>query len=87
MWPYVEELFDGSWIDAAVLAGGVAVDPAGLRANWEVHVLAVLEEGTLELPAVPQRPRGGRRGIHTEAMGYLLAEMQHLHRSHPGARW
>ena len=32
-------------------------------------------------------PGGGRRGVHTEAMGYLLAEMQHLHRSHPGASW
>jgi ring-1,2-phenylacetyl-CoA epoxidase subunit PaaC len=87
IWPYVEELFDGTWIDGELLAGGVAVDPAVLRPNWEVHVLAVLEEGTLELPAVPQRPAGGRRGIHTEAMGYLLAEMQHLHRSHPGATW
>jgi ring-1,2-phenylacetyl-CoA epoxidase subunit PaaC len=87
IWPYVEELFDGAWIDGELLAGGVAVDPAGLRPNWELHVLAVLEEATLELPAVPQRPTGGRRGIHTEAMGYLLAEMQHLHRSHPGATW
>jgi ring-1,2-phenylacetyl-CoA epoxidase subunit PaaC len=87
IWPYVGELFDGAWIDPALLDAGVAVDLAGLRATWEVHVLAVIEEATLELPAVPQRPTGGRRGIHTEAMGYLLAEMQHLHRSHPGATW
>jgi ring-1,2-phenylacetyl-CoA epoxidase subunit PaaC len=87
VWPYTGELFDGGWIAPGLVEAGVAVDPAVLRAPWEAHVLAVLEEATLELPAVPQRRTGGRRGIHTEAMGYLLAEMQHLHRSHPGATW
>jgi ring-1,2-phenylacetyl-CoA epoxidase subunit PaaC len=47
----------------------------------------VLDEATLEVPETRWHARGGRRGMHSEAMGYLLAEMQHLHRSHPEATW
>ena len=47
----------------------------------------VLAEATLETPETHVRHSGGRRGIHTEQMGYLLAEMQYLHRAHPGATW
>jgi ring-1,2-phenylacetyl-CoA epoxidase subunit PaaC len=87
VWPYVEELFDTSWIDPDLLDRGVAVDAAQLRPGWEAYLCSVLAEATLTWPEAGQRPAGGRRGIHTESMGYLLAEMQHLHRSHPGARW
>jgi ring-1,2-phenylacetyl-CoA epoxidase subunit PaaC len=87
VWPYVDELFESSWIDADLLADAVAVDAAQLRPEWEAYLRAVVAEATLTWPDVAQRPTGGRRGVHTEAMGYLLAEMQHLHRSHPGARW
>jgi len=87
VWPFVDELFESSWIDADLLSDGVAVDAVQLRPEWEAYLRAVLAEATLTWPDVAQRPTGGRRGVHTEAMGYLLAEMQHLHRSHPGARW
>ena len=87
VWPYVGELFDASWIPPRLVDQGVAVDVRVLEAGWQAYVAGVLAEATLEVPAVPQRPTGGRRGIHTEAMGYLLAEMQHLARSHPGATW
>ncbi|MFP5334176.1 MAG: 1,2-phenylacetyl-CoA epoxidase subunit PaaC [Actinomycetes bacterium] len=87
MWPYVDEMFDGSWIDPALLADGVAVDVAGLRPEWDADVERVLAEATLERPTASFTATGGRQGVHTEALGYLLAEMQHLHRSHPGATW
>lgn len=86
-WPYTDELFDGSHVDPALLEAGIAVDPATLREAWEMRVAAVVSEATLTLPVVPPAVTGGRRGIHTEQMGYLLAEMQHLARSHPGATW
>jgi ring-1,2-phenylacetyl-CoA epoxidase subunit PaaC len=70
-----------------LVEAGIAVDPASLRPAWESAVTAVLTEATLAVPQTSWRPGGGRRGIHTEAFGYLLAEMQHLHRSYPGARW
>jgi len=87
VWPYVGELFDASWISPALIEHGVAVDVRALRPGWDAYVAPVLADATLEVPGVAQRPTGGRRGIHTEAMGYLLAEVQHLARSHPGARW
>lgn len=86
-WPYAEELFDGSHVDPELLEQGVAVDPATLRAPWLERVSAVVHEATLTLPEVRPAVTGGRRGVHTEQMGYLLAEMQHLARSHPGAAW
>ena len=79
VWPYVDELFEPF--------DGADVDPAALREPWQAYVGAVLAEAGLEPPADVAPRGGGRRGLHTEHLGYLLAEMQHLHRSHPGATW
>jgi ring-1,2-phenylacetyl-CoA epoxidase subunit PaaC len=81
----VEELF--SPVDQGLLESGVAVDPTALRDSVLLGIEDVLAEATLTLPQVPSAVGGGRRGLHTEEMGYLLAEMQHLTRSHPGATW
>ena len=78
-WPFVEELFEA--------APGAVVDPASLREPVLGRVAAVVAEATLQLPSVAPVVGGGRRGLHTEHLGHLLAEMQHLHRSHPGATW
>ncbi len=86
-WPYAEELFDGSHIAPVLVESGIAVDPASLRGAWQMRVEAVVAEATLTVPDVRPAVTGGRRGLHTEQMGYLLAEMQHLARSHPGATW
>ena len=86
-WPWVEELFDGSCVDSGLVADGVAVDPATLRDAVLTRVEGVVAEATLSVPHVSPAVGGGRRGLHTEAMGYLLAEMQHLTRSHPEAAW
>ncbi|WP_420034502.1 1,2-phenylacetyl-CoA epoxidase subunit PaaC [Streptomyces sp. cg28] len=70
---------------------GVDVDWAELRADWTAVVTDVLLEATLTVPEGPQsggwRAGAGRQGLHTEPFGRMLAEMQHLHRSHPGATW
>ena len=87
MWPYCDELFETDDVVRALAARGVAVDPASLRTAWESFVDSVLTEATVVRPVTAWAPGGGRRGLHTEAFGYLLAEMQHLHRAHPGAQW
>ena len=87
VWPYVDELFTTDPVLDALVADGVAVDVIALRPEWDRYVDAVLGEATLERPVPTWTARGGRAGLHSEALGYLLAEMQHLHRSHPGARW
>jgi ring-1,2-phenylacetyl-CoA epoxidase subunit PaaC len=72
VWPYAFELFE---------------DDPSLEEPWRATVLPVLATATLEQPAPTWRPSGGRHGKHTEHLGYLLAEMQSLHRAHPGATW
>jgi ring-1,2-phenylacetyl-CoA epoxidase subunit PaaC len=72
VWPYVDELFEAD---------------QALRAPVLEYVEPVLAEATLELPSSGPQRSGGRAGLHSEDLGHVLAEMQHLHRSHPGASW
>lgn len=87
VWPYAFELFEGDPLLDRLVARGAAADPAALQPLWRITVEEVLAEATLTVPSTDWRPTGGRRGTHTESFGYLLAEMQHLHRSHPGVTW
>ncbi|MEV6650170.1 1,2-phenylacetyl-CoA epoxidase subunit PaaC [Streptomyces sp. NPDC051219] len=70
---------------------GVAVDTRTLEDSWLESVTSVLERATLTVPEGPRTGAwaagAGRQGLHTEPFGRMLAEMQHLHRSHPGASW
>ena len=86
-WPWAAELFERAWLPDGLVEGGVAVDPADLEEPALAWVRAVLAEATLAEPQVAPAVSAGRDGRHTEALGYLLAEMQHLARSHPGASW
>ena len=85
---YVDELFDTAHIAPELVddrgRGRPAVVPATPSTG---RVTAILHEATLEVPEVTSAVTGGRRGVHTKQMGFLLAEMQHLARSHPGATW
>jgi ring-1,2-phenylacetyl-CoA epoxidase subunit PaaC len=87
VWPYAGELFDADELSARVSAAGVGVDPAGLRPGWDAYVDRVIGEATLARPQTDWHPSGGRRGVHTEGFGYLIAELQHLQRTFPGASW
>jgi ring-1,2-phenylacetyl-CoA epoxidase subunit PaaC len=87
VWPYTFELLESDRIARHVAAAGIGVDPASLRDGWLDTVTGVLRRATLDVPVTDWRPTGGRAGRHTEALGYLLAEMQVLHRAHPGATW
>jgi len=86
VWPFAGELFEPTAPDDLV-AAGVACEAASLQGPWLSWVTSVLSAATVEIPTVTWAPSGGRHGLHTEAFGYLLAEMQHLHRSYPGATW
>ncbi|MFN2450848.1 MAG: 1,2-phenylacetyl-CoA epoxidase subunit PaaC [Candidatus Dormibacteria bacterium] len=87
VWPYGAELFEGDELTDSLAREGVAVAPLSLRAPVDAFLDSLLAEATLRRPEGRWTPRGGRQGLHTEALGYLLAEMQHLHRAHPGATW
>lgn len=83
LWRYTGELF--------APVEGLPADRQALRDGWTVHVTEVVRRAGLTLPDGPQEGAwtagAGRQGIHTEPFGRMLAEMQHLHRSHPGAAW
>jgi ring-1,2-phenylacetyl-CoA epoxidase subunit PaaC len=86
--PYVVELFEDDPASEAAAEAGIGVLPSSLWEAASARVAAVVEEATLVLPEPSRwRSRGGRDGIHSRPMGYLLAEMQHIARSHPGATW
>jgi ring-1,2-phenylacetyl-CoA epoxidase subunit PaaC len=87
LWKYTGELFASDDIDAAVVALGVSVDQAGIKARWDAMVNDVFARATLTRPADGPMQTGGRRGRHTEHLGHLLATMQSVARAHPGASW
>ncbi|WP_328299777.1 phenylacetate-CoA oxygenase subunit PaaC [Streptomyces sp. NBC_00435] len=90
LWKYTGEMFQP--VDGLDGADGTAgIDWAALEGRWLTALGEVLERAGLELPQGPRTGAwaagAGRQGLHTESFGRLLAEMQHLHRSHPGASW
>ena len=87
LWPYAGEMFERDAIDEALIAQGVAADPAPLGREWQRRVDSVLAAATLTKPAATWMQSGGRSGRHSEHLGHLLAEMQFLQRAYPGATW
>ncbi len=88
LWRYTAELFDRDAVDVAVAEShGIVVDHDAIKSRWSTMVAEVLERATLTLPTDTSTRRGGRRGRHTEFLGHMLAEMQIVARSHPGATW
>ena len=90
LWRFTPELFAPDPVDARLAALGVGPDRPALRPQWETLVRDVTSRATLTLPHdLVHSPhlRGGRAGMHTEHLGHMLAEMQIVARSHPGATW
>jgi ring-1,2-phenylacetyl-CoA epoxidase subunit PaaC len=87
LWMFTGELFEVDAAERALIEAGIAVDPARLRETWDATVDAVLNEATLERPTSSWMQTGGRAGRHSEHLGYILAELQYLQRTYPGATW
>lgn len=87
LWGYTGEMFVADAKDVAVAQAGIAPDPASLRAGWEATVHEVLAAASLTIPGSTFAHKGGKRGVHTEHLGYILADMQFLQRAYPGASW
>jgi len=90
-WRHTGELFVDDAVDRDLAARGIGCELAALREPWLAHVREVLDEATLAVPELAEANhaalQGGRQGRHTEALSYLLAEMQSLPRAYPGAAW
>lgn len=88
IWMYTGELFYQDQIEHFLQNEGLAADTESFKSDWKDLVVDTLEEATLDVPDFDQyMAEGGREGFHTEHLGHLLAEMQHLRRSYPDADW
>jgi ring-1,2-phenylacetyl-CoA epoxidase subunit PaaC len=87
LWMYTGELFESDEIDQAMAREGLGPDLATLHEPWLGLVRATAEEATLSLPQPGWAQKGGKRGIHSEHLGYILADLQFLQRAYPNATW
>jgi len=86
-WRYTDDLFAADHLDAVAVEAGYGVDVAALKPAWEQRVAATLADATLTVPEDVPQITGGRAGLHTEHMGYLLAELQIMQRTYPNLSW
>jgi len=87
LWPYVAELFADDAVDEAAAASGLGPRWSELKGDWQAQMAEVLGEAGLPVPAETPFLSTGKRGVHSEHMGFILAEMQHLQRAYPGGVW
>lgn len=87
LWIYTDELFHQTEADKAMAAEGIGVDVTILKTGFYQKVSAILEEATLEIPTIEYFQKGGKQGIHSEHMGYLLSDLQYMQKTYPNMNW
>jgi ring-1,2-phenylacetyl-CoA epoxidase subunit PaaC len=87
LWTYTDELFHQTDADKAMVEAGVGVDVTKLKNTYYDQVKAILEEATITIPDNPYFQKGGKQGIHSEHLGYLLNDMQFMQRTYPNMEW
>lgn len=87
LWTYTDELFYQTNVDKEMVFEGVGVDVTKLKNNYYSHINKILLEATLEIPESKWFQTGGKEGIHTEHLGYLLSDLQYMQRTYPNMEW
>ena len=87
LWMYTGELFEMDNLDVELLNSGVAVDNSALKSEWDKIVNNTLAKAKLTRPEDAYMATGGKKGLHTEYLGFILSEMQFLQRAYPDAKW
>jgi len=87
LWTYTDELFHQVEADKILIEAGVGVDVTQLKAPYYSRVSEVLAQATIQVPDLKYFQKGGKQGIHTEHMGFLLADMQYMQRAYPNMTW
>lgn len=87
LWTYTDELFHQTAADKAMVSENIGVDVTTLKQTYYSEVASILEEATLNVPETQWFQKGGKEGIHTEHMGYLLADLQYMQRAYPNMEW
>ncbi len=86
LWPYTGEMFVPADFEAD-LKNSVSVDVSSIKNDWLEKVTSVFKEATLSVPGESWMQNGGKNGVHTEHLGYILAELQFMQRAYPGLEW
>ena len=86
-WPYTAEMFKDDAVDQQAAASGLGPARSALRDDWQREVAGVFSDAGLVMPAPTPFVSTGTQGVHSEHMGFILAEMQSLQRQYPGGRW
>ncbi|HSD14876.1 MAG TPA: 1,2-phenylacetyl-CoA epoxidase subunit PaaC [Flavobacterium sp.] len=87
LWIFTDELFHQTDADKAMVAEKIGVDVTLLKTAYYEKVSAVLNEATLQTPEMEYFQKGGKNGVHSEHMGYILTEMQYMQRTYPNMTW
>lgn len=87
LWPYTGEMYTADDLDRRVAASGLGADLDEIAKYWKQNVAGVLAQAGLSLPESGWMQTGGKKGVHSEHLGFVLAEMQHLPRMYPDAQW
>ncbi|MCU0351192.1 MAG: phenylacetate-CoA oxygenase subunit PaaC [Flavobacterium sp.] len=87
LWVFTDELFHQTDADKAMVSEGIGVDVTQLKQSYYQKVSAIFEEATIEVPKIEYFQKGGKQGIHSEYMGYILTEMQYMQRTYPNMNW
>ena len=87
LWQYTGELFEIDKIDKVMINKGIGVNNKDLKKEWDQIINSTLEKAKLKRPEDGYMATGSKKGIHTEHLGFLLAEMQFLPRAYPDAKW
>ncbi len=87
LWKYTLELFTPDQLDEQMHDVGIGPDLSGLRGAWSRQVDKVLEQATLSRPEDVAYTWFGKAGAHTDNLGHILADMQYMQRTYPGASW
>ena len=87
LWRYTDELFFIDESDTLLSGLGIIPDFSKIKEVWYANVTAVFEQATLQIPSNNWQFEGGRKGRHSEHMGYLLAELQYMQRAYPNMEW
>lgn len=87
LWTYTDELFHQTDADIAMVEKGIGVDVTKLRDIYLENVSAILKEATLKVPENKWFQKGGKHGIHTEHLGYMLSDLQFMQRTYPNMEW
>lgn len=84
---FTKELFYQDEVDQILIAEGIIPDVSKFKVEYDKNIKAILDEATLELPKEKWQLDGGRKGVHSEHLGYLLTELQYMQRTYPGMKW